>query len=229
MKIWLKSLLHICFPVNCVSCGTAVPKASKPLCVLCLYSLPLFEEHSLTHNSVAKSFWGRVQLQWATCYLQMAKKSSTRLLLHQLKYKGNKQIGLYMGERFAKNLTINHPTIKIDIIIPLPLHPKKKIKRGYNQCTYLALGMQKILKCELDENTLIRTVYETSQTEKNRLNRWENVKDSFSCINPNKLANKKVLVLDDVITTGATLEACISTITDIPGIEISVAALAYAP
>ncbi|MFY0645104.1 MAG: ComF family protein [Bacteroidia bacterium] len=201
----------------------------KPLCISCKFDLPLFEEESLTHNSVAKSFWGRIPAKWVSCYLQLKPSNAAQQILHALKYDGNQDVGLQMALSFAKHLKNLEPTLEIDVVVPMPLHPKKLSVRGYNQCTVLARGISEEFNCSLIEDAIIKTKHVSSQTKKSRQERWGNIKGSFQCIKPWKFKNKKVLLIDDVITTGATMEACALSILNIDGVEISLAGLAYAP
>ena len=229
MNIWLESILHLCYPAYCKGCGTVIKNPTIPLCVICRFDLPLFEASSIVENEVAKTFWGRIPAQWASCFLQMKRGNSARHYLHELKYNGNKTLGVYLAKRFAEGLKQKNPTLKIDVVIPMPLHPKKQAKRGYNQCQPIADGICEVFNCERLDQVIIKTKNLSSQTSKSRLERWKNIAGSFKCIAPDQLVNKKVLLIDDVITTGATMEACALSIIHIKGIELSLAALAYAP
>lgn len=151
----------------------------------------------------------------------------TQTLVHRLKYKGEKEVGVYLGKLLGRELSESEFFCDADVLLPVPLHPAKLKKRGYNQSEVIALGMEKSMKAKLDANILFRKVHTSTQTRKSRYERWENVKDIFGIRNPHLLENKHVILVDDVITTGATLEACAEILLDIPGVKLSVASLAY--
>ena len=148
--------------------------------------------------------------------------------MHNLKYRGKKQVGLYLGEKFGKELLKSDLFKTVQVIIPVPMHPKKQQKRGYNQSTLIAEGMALAMNAEVQIDNLIKVLNTTSQTKKSRYKRWENVKNVFQVRNEALLKNKHLLIVDDVITTGATIEACAHRLERIEGVTISVASLAYA-
>ena len=178
-------------------------------------------------NPVARIFWGRVNVQTATSFLFFSKKGRVQSLIHQLKYKHQKEVGIYLGSLFGQSLIESPFYSNLDFIIPVPLHPKKLNIRGYNQSLMIAVGMNKSMKIDVFHG-LVRKLHSSTQTKKSRYQRWENVKDIFEVLEPEKLEGKRVLLIDDVLTTGATLEACATVISDIPDIKIYIATLAYA-
>ncbi len=151
----------------------------------------------------------------------------TQTLIHRLKYKGKKEVGIYLGKLLGMQLMESEFFQDANVLLPVPLHPAKLKKRGYNQSQIITAGMETVMKAKMNVNVLFRSVHTSSQTRKSRYERWENVKDIFEVRNPESLENKHIILVDDVITTGATLEACAETLLDIPGVKLSVASLAY--
>jgi ComF family protein len=149
-------------------------------------------------------------------------------MIHALKYKGRKDIGIFLGEEFGKILKSCPPYSMSGIIIPVPLHRKKFLKRGYNQSEQFAIGLSSSMNIPFTTQCLLRKNASETQTHKSRFLRWQNVKDIFYIKNPDKIAGQKILLVDDVVTTGATLESCISALAVIPGVVITVATIAYA-
>lgn len=151
----------------------------------------------------------------------------TQTLMHRLKYRGKKEVGIYLGKLLGSQLAESEFFMDADVLLPVPLHPVKLKKRGYNQSQIITAGMETVMKAEMNTNVLLKSVHTSSQTRKSRYERWENVKDIFEVRNPESMENKHIILVDDVITTGATLEACAETLLDIPGVKLSVASLAY--
>ncbi len=190
--------------------------------------MPQTNFHLYKENPIMKIFWGRVPLYSATSFLFFNKGGRVQHLIHRLKYKGKYKVGIYLGKQLGFQL-MDSPLFKsVDYIVPVPLHPKKERIRGYNQSEMIALGLETSMKGTAQINNLIRVIHSSSQTKKSRYGRWENVKGIFKIKNPQLFEEKHVLLVDDVITTGATLESCAETLLHIPGIKISVASLAYA-
>jgi ComF family protein len=173
-------------------------------------------------------FDGRLPLVSATSFLFFSKGGGTQQLIHKLKYKGHQEIGIHLGKLFGSQLNDSLLFNTADVIIPVPLHPKKEHKRGYNQSLIISEGMASRMNARVFPDVLFRKTHTTSQTRKTRYERWENVKNTFEIKKGTRLEGKHVILVDDVITTGATLEACGSTLLEIPGIRLSIASLAYA-
>jgi ComF family protein len=179
-------------------------------------------------NPVSKVFWGRVNLISATSMYFYRKGGKVQHLIHQLKYKGHKEIGIFLGEIYGSQL-MEIPLYKdIDLIIPIPLHKSKLKKRGFNQAELFARGLARSMQKDIDVKSLVRQVASSTQTKKTRYRRWENVSDIFRMENPEKIVGKKILVVDDVITTGATMEAFIQTIQTAANVEVSAVSIAFA-
>ncbi|MCX6287845.1 MAG: ComF family protein [Bacteroidetes bacterium] len=173
-------------------------------------------------------FWGRADILSATSYLLFNKGSKVQSMIHALKYKGRKDIGIFLGEEFGKILKECPPFSTSEIIIPVPLHRKKYLKRGYNQSEQIAIGLSSSMGIPYTVQCLLRKNETETQTHKSRFLRWKNVNDIFYIKDPDKITGTKILLVDDVITTGATLESCISKLSLIPTVSISVATIAYA-
>jgi ComF family protein len=189
--------------------------------------LPFTDFHLQPDNAVAQQFWGRVPIEAASALLYFSKGSRVQNLMHQLKYKNKPEVGVYLGKLAGKCLLENAVFAAADVIIPVPLHKQKLLKRGYNQSLSFAEGLAEKLQVPVSVDNLIRTTGTESQTKKSRTSRYENMKEVFSVKNPSLLTGKHVLLVDDIITTGATLEACCNVLLEIPGVKISIAAIAY--
>jgi ComF family protein len=215
------------FPSYCAACGQALYRNESILCMGCYAQLPLTGFHNDPENEVARLFWGRVNVEHATSFMYFAKGSRFQQILHELKYNGQVQIGTALGRMLGSELK-NTPFSTADMIIPVPLHPSKLKARGYNQSELIATGISEILQLPLETGLIRRTMDKGSQTHKSRYERWENVGQIFHCRYPDALKDKHVMIVDDVITTGATLEACASCLASVTGIKISLVSLAFA-
>jgi ComF family protein len=177
---------------------------------------------------VAKIFWGRINIHAASAFYNFGKGGKVQHLIHQLKYRGQKEIGVTLGRFYGYDLRKSDSFKNVDTIIPVPLHPKKQKKRGYNQSEFFASGLAETMKKQTDFKTLLRSYPSETQTRKSRFSRWKNVETAFQLSNGEALKDKHILLVDDVITTGATLEACAQVLMQIPGVRVSIAAIAYA-
>jgi ComF family protein len=189
----------------CGGCGNHLYENEEVVCVYCRASLPLSGESDYAHNPSEKLFWGKVAITAAASFLFFQKKSSTQHLLHQLKYQQKEIIGEWLGEQFAYSLQSKGRFAAVEIIIPVPLHPSRIKFRGFNQCDAIARGMASVLQIPIANGILIRSVATQSQTKKNRFQRFENMNSVFDVALSDGIKGKHVLLLDDVLTTGATL------------------------
>ena len=219
-------LLHLLYPKICSGCGSALKTGEESIFSDCLFELPRTHYSKIPQNALAKIFWGRVELEAATSMCFFNKGQRIQQILHALKYEQNTQVGKKLGVLLGTELEQSPFFTSIDLIIPVPLHPRKEKIRGYNQSDFIAQGISKVLVKEMDNQILKRTIHSESQTKKGRFERWENVNQVFSVANTSKLKNKHILLVDDVITTGATLEAAASCLKKIEGVKVSVAAIA---
>jgi ComF family protein len=220
--------LSLIYPSVCYACGSGLLHNEDIICVPCLYHLPRTNFHRDSDNPVARTFWGRVPVHSATAYYYFSKGGKVQHLLHELKYKGRKEIGIFIGYQMGLELQQSELFNTAGVIIPVPLHPSKLKKRGYNQSEQFALGLASAMNIKADSDSLIRQKASETQTRKTRFRRWENVKDNFCVTRTEQLTGKHILLVDDVITTGATLEACSSALMTIPGVKLSIAAIAFA-
>ena len=220
--------INLLFPDLCVVCGIALQKNEHQLCLSCMHDIPKTNYHLIEGNPIEKRFWGKVPIFRATSYFFFQKGSSFQKLLHILKYKGNKEIGELLGKYAAIDLLDSPDFTSIDFIIPVPLHPKKYKLRGYNQSEWISKGISEILNKPLDTTTLLRVRENPTQTKKTVFERFENTEGIFELSNTTLLAGKHVLLVDDVLTTGSTLEACARALLETQGIKISIFTLAVA-
>ncbi|MCH8553883.1 MAG: ComF family protein [Schleiferiaceae bacterium] len=229
MKTVAKDILELFFPHICHGCGVPLLQNEKHLCLTCHYELPLVNEASSLESSLHRILYGRMPLLEGAAFLYFQKGSFVQEILHAFKYEGAQglceHMGQLMGMQFNKNGFFN----QADYLIPVPLHPKKERKRGYNQAAILAKGMSNATKIPLNTSLIARNQFTESQTKKSRFARWLNVSSVFE-VPPEasaQLRDKHIVLIDDVITTGATLEACAKPLIDL-GAKISVATLAKA-
>lgn len=229
IKNIVNSTLHLFYPHICTGCGSDLLEADNLLCLKCIHDLPHTGFAGLPNNPVEKYFWGRVPLTAAYSQFYFSKEFLIQHLIHQLKYKGDTEIGFYLGEMMGKTLLHSNRFSSIDALIPLPLYADKEHKRGYNQAAVICNGISAVMNVPVLNGAVIRQKNTETQTRKHRTERWENVKQSFNVVKEKELAGKHLLLVDDVVTTGATLEACGQVILEASGIKLSIATLAYAP
>jgi ComF family protein len=201
----LRELLGLFYPRTCIGCHGSLLHAEEFICTYCLYQLPLTHFHRLPENDLEKKFWGRIKILRAYAFLYFRKEGITQKLLHQLKYRGNKELGAYLGKCYASYL--KEMEVLPDAVIAVPLHVSKQRKRGYNQSEWFANGISTHLGID-DLSAGVKRITATStQTKKSRFERWLNVNEVFSVNHPEWFEDKHILICDDVITTGATIEA----------------------
>lgn len=221
-------LISLFYPRLCAGCNTSLVKGEEVLCLKCLADLPRTNYHFYPENPVFQIFTGRVNITLATSFCRFDKGGRLQHILHQLKYNGNCEVGFKMGILFGYDLIQNSFYQDIDAIIPVPLHPKKEKKRGYNQSAEICKGLTESMNRPVIQGNLVREVHTASQTRKGRFERWENVSGIFDVKNKALFTGKHLLLVDDVVTTGATLEACCEPLLKIPGVRVSIATLASA-
>ena len=221
----LYDFINLVFPKVCPACGELLVRNERVICYRCLYHLPRTDFHLKEDNPVAQMFWGRVLLEHAASYCLFQKGSRIRRLIHALKYGGNQEIGEELGRQFGYELK---PTVfsNAELVIPGPLSKRKKRKRGFNQSECIARGLAQALEKPLNTTALIRSRHTRTQTSRSRYERWLNVEHSFVVANPGEIAQKHILLVDDVVTTGATIEACASELLAVPGTKVSAVTLA---
>ncbi|HVD97929.1 MAG TPA: phosphoribosyltransferase family protein [Cytophagaceae bacterium] len=216
------------FPNLCISCDQALLKGEKHLCVFCMSKLPKTNFHLEEDNDLSRKLWGRVPLRYGLAYLKFSKGSYVQNILHHIKYKEAKEAAVMLGQWYGEDLYKSGYSEKFDLIVPVPLHKKKLRKRGYNQSTCFAEGLAEGLTIEYSENILERVKEQSSQTNKGRLDRWTNVHEIYKIKEDTSIKNKKILLADDIATTGATIEVCAHELLRGGAAEVSVAVIAIA-
>lgn len=225
---YLSDFVSLFFPPLCYTCNNPLLKNETNICTECLYHLPRTKFHLLPDNPVEQIFWGRVKIESATALYFFNKGSKYQKLIHLLKYKGKTDIGTLLGLQLGNELNESKKFNTVDVVVPVPLHPHKFKKRGYNQSSFIAKGVAKSMKTAFDEFTLLRTKNNPTQTKKSRFERWKNVETVFELSDAGNFANKHVLIVDDVVTTGSTIEACAQTVLKAENAKVSIATIAFA-
>lgn len=219
--------LHLFYPHNCEGCGSDVLPADQFLCARCRHYLPATNFFAQHGNPVEKLFYGRAGIEQAGATYYFTKNSLLQHLLIQLKYRGNQDAGYFLGRMMGQSLARSERFARVDALLALPLNPKKQQLRGYNQAALLCDGISEVWQKPVLENAITRTRFTETQTLQNRISRWQNMEGVFAVTQPALLRNKHLLLVDDVITTGATLEACGSSLLAVDGVKLSIGAAAY--
>lgn len=222
------SLFRLFFPRLCEGCSQPLLGQEDTLCIGCTAHLPLTEYHDIPDNDTALRFAGRVPFQYASSLAYFTAEGLLQHLLHELKYRDKQEIAIYLGRQFGYSLRDSGWIQEIDCIIPVPLHPKKEALRGFNQSYRIAEGMSDVLGIPISHNNLHRSRHTESQTKKSRTERVDNMKDVFAVRDEQALAGRHVLLVDDVLTTGATMEACAQSLLLVPGLKVSFGSIGIA-
>lgn len=228
LPLYINDLARLFYPHNCVGCGYELYDTRHLMCLKCLAGLPLTGFEKTPENYVARLFSGRLAFQKAASWLFFGKAGITQTLIHQLKYRGNIDLGEYIGRQMGTNLGKAGWFSDIDVLIPLPLNQKKLNIRGFNQSTVLCRGIQASTGIPVEEVAVMRTIFTETQTRKSRLQRWSNVQHVFDLQEAGHLQGRHALLVDDVITTGATMDACGQVLLKVPGLKLSLLSLAVA-
>lgn len=221
-------IIGLFYPTVCAACGIPLFKWENLVCTRCRSLLPKTGYELNEDNPLAGLFYGKVRLKAVTACFFFSKEGKVQHLIHELKYKGNGDVGVFLGQELGKTLKEAPLFQDVDFLIPVPLHPKREKERGYNQSMMIAQGIAEVTGIPIGDKYLIRSMYTATQTHKTKAERWENVKDIFEVRNADTLEGKYVLLIDDVLTTGATLEACALKLSAVPGIAIGCATAACA-
>ena len=228
MKRIFFDFVSLIYPNICMACNFSLTKGEECICTKCRYQLPQTNYHLQYDNPLEKYFWGRITVKKVAAYYYFNKGTNVQRLLHRLKYEGRREIGVNIGKLYGHKLKDVDSFKDIDAVIPVPLHPAKQKKRGYNQSESFAEGLADSLQSKVITNCVIRENESDTQTRKNRFYRWENVSGIFKLKNFQDLTEKNLLLVDDVITTGATIEACAQVLSQISGVKINVVTIACA-
>jgi ComF family protein len=224
----LSDFVSLFYPSYCLGCQNSLVKGEESVCTRCLLELPYANYHLDPENSIMKRLSGRIPVQHVLAFLKFSKNGRTQHLLHELKYKGHAEIGIMLGKVYGQKLKDSSFPISFDGILPVPLHSTRLRKRGYNQSSKFAEGLSEIWNVPVLDRIVVRKIKTETQTKKTKLRRWENVNDVFDVIDDSNLIGKHILITDDVITTGATVEALANTILKKVDVKISIASIAVA-
>jgi len=227
-KSLLEDFLNLVYPRTCAACGNTLFRHEEVLCTHCIIHLPKTFYHKDKENPLFMLFWGKIQIEMISSLYFYNKGNKVQALIHQLKYKNRPDIGVFIGKRYGVSLKNSKLFYDVDVIIPVPLHQKKQEIRGYNQAEMFARGLSKTMGIPYDATSFIRKVHTETQTKKTKLERWENVKDKFAIEHIENIEDKHILLVDDVITTGSTIEACAQVLLRVAGVKISIASIAVA-
>lgn len=224
----LTDFVGLFFPEYCRGCSDALVYGEDLICTRCLLNLPRSDYHLEIENPFFNKFRGRIKVDCVIAYLKFVKGSSAQHLLHALKYKNQSEIGVALGRLYGSDLVNAGYKGKFDLIVPVPLHRMKRKRRGYNQSEEFGKGLAGVLGVPCCDDVLFRRIDTQTQTRKSKLNRWNNVSDVFLVKRRDAIQDKKVLLVDDVVTTGATLEACGASLLDAGSSSVSFACIAAA-
>jgi len=228
LRKYLQGLSALVFPEICKGCGESPGSGRTALCRKCESEMPRTWFEKVPGNPVEQMFWGRAKVEFASSLFFYRKGELLQQLIHQLKYKRDRNAGTYLGQMAGRALLKENLAEKIDCIVPVPLHPKKQRIRGYNQSDVIAGGISEITKVPVNSDSVIRTVHSASQTRRGRYERWQNVEGIFKVVHPYLFQNKHLLILDDVVTTGATIEALCAAFSEVEKVRLSVLTIGIA-
>lgn len=222
----LRDLLYLFYPVYCGACDSPLYQNERLLCTTCRHELPLGDFHNVNAKKIEKVFYGRIKIENAASLLIFQKDSLVQNLIHNLKYNGRKEIGEELGKWLGEILSQKSDYQNIDFIIPVPIHYRRHLERGYNQVEKFGKEIARKLNKNYIDSVLKKKSYNRKQSKHGKETRWSNTSETFGIANTSLLVNKHILLVDDIITTGATIEACVQALKSIPGIKISIATMA---
>lgn len=221
-------MLSLLFPHTCASCQSDLLERDSEVCGPCLLDLPETGFTGLPDNPVEKLFWGRLPLQSASSLYYFNKGGAIQKLLHEIKYKGNRALAIQLGKNLGKAIAQYHAPGSVDALIPLPLFPKKERQRGYNQAQLISEGISLVTGLPVLTDVIIRPEHTETQTKKGRLERWKNIDGKFELKDPDAIKGKTLMLVDDVVTTGATLDSCGQELFKAGNINLHIAVLCMA-
>lgn len=224
---FIKDVYSLFFPKICALCNDVLVKNEETICIKCRFELPLADIIEISDNLVEKTFHGKIDLEFSSSMFFYKRKNKAQILINELKHKGREDIGVFLGKWYGKSLSESKRLPEIDYVIPVPLDSKKLKLRGYNQVTKFGAELAIKLGAKFNETCLISVSAPNAQKFKKRMDRWKNVENNFSITDYDIFKDKSVLLVDDVITTGATIEACVNQLILIKGIKISVVSIAF--
>ncbi|MBT8271131.1 MAG: ComF family protein [Bacteroidia bacterium] len=222
----VKNLLNIFFPQVCMGCNTLLSDNEHDLCTSCRHCIPITNFENFENNAVEKIFYGRIRIKQATSLLRFEKKGVVQQMLHNLKYRKQEDVGRFIGSWLGSKLQQHSGFVDVDVVVPVPIHKSKRRQRGYNQVTLFGQEMARHLDAEYVDDVLIKRRSTRTKVFQKRLSRWSDQQESFCLTNAEILSGKHILLVDDIITTGSTIESCVRVLGAIPETEISVASMA---
>ena len=225
---WLHDFIGLFYPNLCLACGDNLPPFDEIICLKCQFKLPRTGFHEHLENPFTERFWGRVRIESGAALYYYTKGGKVQQLIHRLKYEHRPQIGYKLGQLYGRQLKEAAAFTEIDAIVPVPLHPRKKHQRGYNQAAEFGRGLAEAMDVPQFAHALARRSYTSTQTRKSRTERLENVLQAFLVNRPEQVRGRHLLLVDDVMTTGATLEACATRLLEVPDTKLSLATIAIA-
>lgn len=228
IRKYLLDFLNLIFPPTCVACQKELVQGEEHCCLNCFLELPKTHYHLYPENPVLRSFTGRFPLEKGAAWLQFQKGGVIQAAMHAIKYQNRPQLASYLASLAAKEWEESDFFKDIDLIVPVPLHWRKQIKRGYNQADFIAKGLAAVLEIPVNDKFLYRSAYRHSQTTEGRFKRWRNVNTVFALKTHLAVTDKHILLVDDVLTTGATMEACLKVLSEMENCRFSIFTLAYA-
>jgi len=224
----ITTLINLFFPKVCAGCDSLLLAGENTICTVCRHEIPLTNHHLVLENEAYKKFYGKIPVEFVVAFLYFHKRGIVQRMIHNLKYKGQEKIGAVVADWQSPNIGALIKSHGVDEIIPVPLHKKRMRQRGYNQVTAFGQALSKNLQIPFNDGLLFRSVYAKTQTKKNLLKRSEmGNRALFTALFDERDHNKHFLLIDDVITTGSTLEACGKALLEIPGIRISIVSIAF--
>ncbi|MGB4724006.1 MAG: ComF family protein [Sediminibacterium sp.] len=227
LSSWIDPVFWLYFPKNCPACGRPLRLFGANICGRCSQNLPETHFFEAPNNPIEKIFYGRLPISAGAAAWYFHKNSALQALLFQLKYKSNKDVGLFIGKQMGALLAASERFASIDALVPVPLHPQALSKRGFNQAALICEGIGQVWHKPVLTGAIARTKHTSTQTKQTRAERWDNMENAFTIKDPTSINGKHLLIIDDVITTGATIEACGKTLLTIKDVRVSVAAAAY--
>ncbi|MDR1562749.1 MAG: double zinc ribbon domain-containing protein [Dysgonamonadaceae bacterium] len=223
--VWIKSFINLIFPKHCVVCGAPLVDGEEYLCLKCFLDLPKMNCVSYSNNRAAERFMGKVPVERALGYLHYKKQEMAAKIVAEIKYKNNRKLGEWMGALMASDIAPSGFFDGIDLLVPVPLHWTKKHKRGFNQSTAIARGIQSVTAIPIEEKNISRRKANATQTKKKWFDRWLNTVNLFKIVDAESFKGKHILIIDDVLTSGSTMEAVAKTTVNVEGVKISILAL----